>query len=485
MPGGRTQRRQRSAAAAQSTTASGPQQGPVTQPRGNAASGQMIGPQCVAEGGQTAWGGAMAAQAGGQQVALPEGFSEEQLAAAQTWASSAEGPSANVVRQLQAQLGVAQTGRYDRATVVAVVNDQRAASQASTGRADVAYMRAKGLIFTREVTDVPVDDALLADLQQNNPDGFTVSIYADYQENTGNAREFVNQAGVYAQNSGAIGVQGGSLARGVAIGVDSPAAAIESMRQVHQSLQSRWLQALPAYVRNIVTSLNATGRDGTGPGWTKAQDVGLFAHGIPNAVNLNDDEYNYSAGLNADSYGTSNIDSFVDGIRGATTNDVDVQVFACSAARGVDESEAWLEHRQDVRMGEQSIAQELSDALGPEASVYSHTTAGHTTENYAARVFGADAGGGRGGLHTFDLLFPETYIQSELERIYPNSSAEQRQTRHDALRDEMWNRYRRSIGPGKTIPGGTEPTGQMMFRDPDGAGALLQADWEANNAPRN
>ena len=434
-------------------------------------------------GDQTAWGGAMDDRLG-TTVDLPAGFTEEQLAAATAWASGPEGPSANVVRQLQTQLGLAPSGRYDRATVVAVVTDQQAAGLAATGRADAAWMRTKGLVFTREVVDLPVDDALLETLRTTQPDGFVVSIYADYRENTANAREFENQATRYASATGALGIDGGAVAAGVAIGVDSPATAVESLRQLHQSLQARWRAALTPYQQRLIGAMNQAGLDGAGPDWTKAQDVGLFAHGIPNAVNLNDDEYSYGPGLNAESYGTSNIQSFVDGIRGATTQDVDVQVFACSAARGVDETEAWLEHTQDRRMGQQSIAQELSTALGDEASVYSHTTAGHTTENYAARVFGADAGGGQGGLHMFDLLYPESFIQSELARIYPQDSAERRATRHDGLRDQMWRHYRGTIGPGKTIPGGDQPTGQLMFRDPDTARTLLQADWQAQHRPQ-
>jgi|GEM_PF-4786163 len=459
-------------------------------PRGsNSVAAQQVGDASGQAGASVAaaagaWGNAYGSQVAAEETPLPEGFTEEQLQAATAWATGQGGPSANVIRQLQATLGAPTTGRYDRATVIAVVTDQQAAGAAVTGRADAAYMGTKGLIFTEEVAPLEVDDALLQDVQTNSPDGFAVSFYADYEPKTGDAWEFVNQATRFAGSANALGLEGGSIARGVPTPITSPADLVEGIRQIHTSLLQRYEAGLTPWMQRVYAAVRSSGNDGLGPDWTKANDVGLFSHGLTDALNLNDDEYNYNEGLHLDSRGQSNIRSFVQGIQGSVTSDVDVQLFACSAGRGTDEDAAWLEHTQDRRMGQNSIAQALSTELGEDASVYAHTTAGHTTENYAARVFGAEAGGGEGGLHMFDRLYPETFIQSELTRIYPTRSDEQRQQQHHNLRERMWSHYRGSIGPGKQIPGGTEQTGHLMFRDPDAAAQLLHADWQSKNPPQ-
>ena len=135
-------------------------------------------------------------------------------------------------------------------------------------------------------------------------------------------------------------------------------------------------------------------------------------------------------------------------------------------------------------MGQNSVSQELSDHLGPEASVFAHTTTGHTTENYAARVFGAEAGGGQGGLHLFDRIFPETFIQAELTRLYPSLDPAQRGAQHHTVREQMWSHYRGSIGTSVPVSRFGAPMGQLMFQDPDRAAQLLQSEWQAANAPR-
>ena len=135
-------------------------------------------------------------------------------------------------------------------------------------------------------------------------------------------------------------------------------------------------------------------------------------------------------------------------------------------------------------MGQSSVAQELSTHLGEQSSVFAHTTTGHTSENYAARVFGAEAGGGQGGLHMFDRLFPEAFIQSELTRLYPSLDPPQRQAQHNRLRERMWRHYRGSIGTDVPVSRFGAPMGQLMFQDPDRAAELLQREWQAANAPR-
>jgi hypothetical protein len=99
------------------------------------------------------------------------------------------------------------------------------------------------------------------------------------------------------------------------------------------------------------------------------------------------------------------------------------------------------------RAGQGSFADHLAQALGPEAQVAAHLSSGHTTENYAARIFrGGDTGGGE---HFFNAIYDRKFVDKALEGVVegrdvpPGSPLEQRY--REALRKEMWNHYRDCI----------------------------------------
>jgi hypothetical protein len=230
------------------------------------------------------------------------------------------------------------------------------------------------------------------------------------------------------------------------------------------------------------------------PPFTQVKTLELFCHGEPWGMGMNESNDFSAGGLHNTQRGVnpSNIHSFVKGLSGAVTPDVRVSLFACSTGRDNHEEgyADWQDHQQGGRQGGKSLAASLSNELGPQASVWAHTTAGHTTENFAARVFGADAGGttgSQGGLQAFDVLYPESFIASELARLYPSATAAQRPALHSSLREEMWRHYQDSItgehgrsDRNKRYP---VPMGQEMFSNPDHARQLMQADWRTNWAP--
>ena len=169
------------------------------------------------------------------------------------------------------------------------------------------------------------------------------------------------------------------------------------------------------------------------------------------------------------------------------TPDVGVQLFACLTGHdaGRTDYQEWTGHAQGEHTGEGSFAATLAAELGPEASVYGHTTAAHTTENFAARVYGAGAGGA-GGLHMFDVLYTEAFIQSELARLFADKTEGERAELHDPLREQMWAHYKDSITGEhhrrqKRYP---VPIGQEMFVNPANARALVQADFQTWVEPR-
>ena len=179
----------------------------------------------------------------------------------------------------------------------------------------------------------------------------------------------------------------------------------------------------------------------------------------------------------------SNVEALARGLGDAVSTDVRVELFACNT--GADDKrtnyEEWTSHKQGDRGGSSSFAASLSGALGPDATVSAHTTAGHTTENYAARVFGKEAGGESGGLGLFDVMYPETFVQSELVRLFPDKTDDERAKLHDSLRDQMWAHFKDAIlGDHQRSASDkrfTVPMGQESFVNPSHARELLHDDW--------
>ena len=135
--------------------------------------------------------------------------------------------------------------------------------------------------------------------------------------------------------------------------------------------------------------------------------------------------------------------------------------------------------------GGDSFASSMAEALGERATVSAHTTVGHTTENFAARVFGAEAGGGETGITLFDAMYPESFVQSELVRLFPTQDDAGRTARHDSLREQMWSHFKDSITGEhhRREKRYAVPMGQETFVNPDNARTLLHADWTTNWIP--
>jgi len=314
-----------------------------------------------------------------------------------------------------------------------------------------------------------------------NPNGIVVAIYAAYGRGVSDAAEFQRRAAEYAGQQNAVGLNAaGELVQGQAISVT----AIEQVGQRVQALH------LALCGNQCVAPV---------PPGTLVRSLALFAHGEPFGIGV-DAGNRFTLRATNDRAGTERpntdtaarttskgVQTFAAGLRGAVTAGVRVQLFSCSAARDQGQTEAyedWVNHEEGERRGQNSFASELSGALGEQASVYAHTTTGHTTENYASRVFGADAGGGQGGIQIFELLYPRTFIEAEVQRPAiqqllhgTNGPPANAAANYTAVRGAMWNHYRRSIGPGQTVGG--RPIGQEMMVNRQNASRLLQADWTA------
>ncbi len=374
-----------------------------------------------------------------------------------------------------------QANQQNRAATAAQAAGQRNGAGAANAAADSAASSAaqrSGAAATGQAGTSPGADRRQQVLDAN-PNGVVVAIYAAYNARVSDGAEFQRRADEYAQLQGAVGVGAdGQLVTGMAV-------AVTTLSQVGERVQ--------AIHRALLTDTSAA----QVPRNSQVRALALFAHGEPMGIGMeannaftlratNDRARGERANTDTAAPTTSDsVTTFVQGITGAVTNDVRVQLFSCSAARDQGQAEAyedWVSHAEGERRGQNSFASELAGALGTDASVYAHTTTGHTTENYASRVFGADAGGGQGGIQIFEVLYPRSFIEAQVQTPAvqqilhrtdgpsPDPAAD-----YGHVRTAMWNHYRASIGPGRTVGG--RPIGQEMMVNPSNASALLQADW--------
>ncbi|HSK00267.1 MAG TPA: hypothetical protein VK932_03460, partial [Kofleriaceae bacterium] len=225
------------------------------------------------------------------------------------------------------------------------------------------------------------------------------------------------------------------------------------------------------------------------PAYTKVKNLALFSHGESWGMGLNAQNDFSGGGLHNTTRGLNppNVESFVRGLSDAVVSDVRVELFACSTGGDDTRSEyqEWRDHAQGDRAGGTSFASSMAQAFGDEATVSAHTTVGHTTENYAARVFGAEGGGGTEGITLFDAMYPESFVQSELARLFPDLDDAGRAARHASLREQMWAHFKDSITGEhhRTQKRYPVPMGQESFTNPDNARTLLHADWTTSWIP--
>ena len=407
------------------------------------------------------------------------------------------------VAQLQEKLGLPATGVYDMNTVEEVMAYQEAKHLRRTGVADAALFRRLGLIYTHEITAGSADDALLAEIEKRFPAGITIAIYTDYDNERDSFGQsnltFPQNARPFAERQGAVGVEGGKIEIGKAMGIKNLGQVVEQVLAVHQGLLKQYRQRQ----QNL-----GLPDDGGVPAFTQVKNLALFAHGGPHGIGL-DSRDNISKGLAiTDRTGTSLIESFVKGLSGATVKGINVQLYACSTGRDIGTKNNWMvSHEEGARGGENSFAAALVDAFGEEASVFAHFTKGHTSENFASRAFGKAAGGGKGGLHIFTLLYDRAFVSSELERLFPDQTAAERERIRAALQEMMWDHYRDSISTehhrkkdewhtvctvdkkGKETcityspKEYTRPLGQEMFIDMANAKALMHENWQDRWVP--
>lgn len=410
-----------------------------------------------------------------------------QVSAALAWAATSQ-IGVEAIREVQRVCEIAQSGTYDEATAQAVFVKQQQLHIPADGQAGTTFCRRTGIIFSRQATAATVADTVLQTVMQRFPEGVTVAIYPNYNAGVSGASEFQRQANTFATNQQAIGVSGGAVVLGQACRITEVGNVIEVVQAIHRGLLNKWLASLQA---------NAAAGEGTTtpsepPAYTKVRNLALFSHGESWGMGLNaSNDFNGGGLHNTTTRGLNppNVESFVRGLSDAVVPGVRVELFACSTGRDTSRTsgQEWTDHTQGDRAGGGSFASSMAQAFGPEATVSAHSTAGHTTENYAARVFGAEAGGGTAGITLFDAMYPESFVQSEMSRLFPTLDDAGRAARHDSLRNQMWSHFTDSVLGEHNRPASRKrypvPMGQETFTNPDHARELLHADWQNNWIP--
>ncbi len=443
----------------------------------------------------------------------PKALTAAQLAKAQAAMTDL---SDNALEQLQRALGVLASGAYNKVTANAVYARQQSFGGAipHPGVADSAFFSQLGLIRTTSFAAAPlaagVDSTKLAKhLSATFPRGVRVAVYSDYdlapikpgmsdekkkkaiRENA-NAREFNRQAETFAKGQGAVGLRGGAIRQGEPVAVKSAADVIEKVQAIHLGLLAAW-------------KASAAPGDANPPAWTSVETVATFCHGIHWGLDISTtQEKGYvTKGLHSidrTAHGKvfkDNLASFASGVSGAVSADVKFLLFACSTAgsegfehymgpTGSDTSAA-KELGKEETTGKGSLAsrlqQELATATGGSPSVYGHLTAGHTTRNPAAKIYGRDAGGVSGGALMFDRIYDTSYINNVAATLWAeNLSSDQLAQLTGWLRVRIFEHFveqiRTDTDKGWKGKGG-KPIAQEMFADIDTARTLLQKDMTA------
>ena len=286
-------------------------------------------------------------------------------------------------------------------------------------------------------------DPAVAAILERWPEGILVTFYADH-EGAGTAdsndREIRRRAVAQADALGAVGLDGSTIALGVA----NP---ITDYRQIAEGLEA------------ICSTLRAgmSEADVAADRW-KVGNFLVYAHGWETGLGT-------GAGVGRN-LSMQRIEGFISSIGGYLRGDVHVSLNACSTAS----ADAGTE-------GEDSFADAMRDELANQghegATLSGHYTAGHTTGNPNARVFGGDFAGEEtegGGVHFFDHAFSAADVEAE---------AQTRGLEAADCRSQMMRWYNRYVAHWRTgvDRGERFDVGLVIMVDPSRAVQIIRDAW--------
>lgn len=325
--------------------------------------------------------------------------------------------------------------------------------QEQAGWLNIQYGDTEGWIY-RPHTDMPSSTAAasctaeLADfIRDNYPDGYNV-VFA--YNGTDQAAEFHSQANSFSKEYNTLNISSGSLEK-------------NKYRKVKTYAQFKTgiIEAGLA----VVQCLEDNPREGYDDSrCSQVKNLTVMTHGFTTGLNFGSDYFRNS---NISEFGSTTYGYF-------NHSALRVQLYACNTARNKDTAEDWFERRGGYKKpipeedpfqgGEGSFAQLLSEEMGPDATVFGHTTAGHLSGNYAARCYGKMADNKVHGKHMFDIYFPQWFVAEQAIRTGESEID---------TRTSMYSLYMSDFKGNNS--------GRDTFMDPEGKGQKMRDAWLSEN----
>jgi hypothetical protein len=232
---------------------------------------------------------------------------------------------------------------------------------------------------------------------------FGVPVAICFQEN-----EHINQAKVWAEREQSIGFKGDTFS---ATEVIFGKAILDKNRISLSDIITSLGTLLNRAISKVAPPEGRQPSPKAGP--SKIRTLAIFTHGWTGGAHIGPSDIKIG-----------NVNSIITAIAPYCTNDINVILYACHTARGQSEKEDWRKSTMESGGGSDSLAATIRDALIDanldQASVWGHTTRGHTTTNFALRFFSATSAKGSGG-----QSYVDAFIFGTVEKVIALNDLEQ------------------------------------------------------------
>lgn len=285
-------------------------------------------------------------------------------------------------------------------------------------------------------------------IRDNNPDGYNIIFAYNGSDQAG---EFHSQANSFSKEYHTLNVSNGTLSKDVYRKVKN-----------YTEFKNGILETGNAVVKCLADNPREGFDDSK---CSQIKNLTVMTHGFETGLNFGGGSGTHFYSSNIKDFGTT-----VDGYLNKKM--LRVQLYACSTALNENASENWFERysgnvikQQDpFTGGKGSFAQLLSEEMGPDATVFGHTTAGHLSGNYAARCYGKLADGAVHGRHMFDVYFPQSFVAEQAMRIGKDE---------DTTRTSMYKYYTGAFDDDRRA--------RDSFMEPEVKGDRMRKAWISKN----
>ena len=302
--------------------------------------------------------------------------------------------------------------------------------------------------FASTLSSVSCSQEIADFIRDNNPDGYNI-IFA--YNGSDQAAEFHGQAGYFSSEYHTINISDGALNKDIFRKVKN-----------YTEFKNGILEAGNAVVKCLADHPREGFDDSR---CSQIKNLTVMTHGFERGLNF--------GGGSGTHFYNDNIPDFGASVKGyVNAKALRIQLYACDTARNENTAANWYERwssgvikqEDPFTGGKGSFAELLSEEMGPDASVFGHTTAGHLSGNYCARSYGKIADGAVHGKHMFDIYFPQSFVAEQATRIGKDE---------DTTRTSMFNYYTGAFDDSSRA--------RDSFMDPEGKGERMRDGWLKKN----